>query len=154
MKPGSFTQIYIQLVFCPKHRECLLTANIRPRIFEYLSGISTNLGHKSIIVNGTVDHVHIFLGLNPKISISDTVKEIKRSSSILINEKRLILGKFEWQEGYGGFSYGHSQISHVFDYIKNQEEHHQKRSFREEYLEFLDRYEIKFENQYLFEFFD
>jgi REP element-mobilizing transposase RayT len=119
-----------------------------------LSGILTNLGHKSIIVNGVADHVHIFLGLNPKISISETVKELKRSSSILINEKRLVAGKFEWQEGYGGFSYGHSQIGQVFDYIKNQEIHHQKKSFREEYLEFLERYEIKFEDQYLFEFFD
>jgi REP element-mobilizing transposase RayT len=154
MKPGSFTQIYIQLVFSPKHRECLLTANIRPRIIEYLSGIITNLGHKSIIVNGVADHVHIFLGLNPKISISETVKELKRSSSILINEKRLVSGKFEWQEGYGGFSYGHSQIGKVFNYIKDQEIHHQKRTFREEYLEFLNRYEIKFEDQYLFEFFD
>jgi putative transposase len=131
-----------------------LTEKIRPRINEYLSGILTNLGHKSIIVNGVADHVHIFLGLNPKISISETVKELKRSSSILINEKRLVAGKFEWQEGYGGFSYGHSQIGQVFDYIKNQEIHHQKKSFREEYLEFLERYEIKFEDQYLFEFFD
>ncbi len=131
-----------------------MTEKIRPRINEYLSGILTNLGHKSIIVNGVADHVHIFLGLNPKISISETVKELKRSSSILINEKRLVAGKFEWQEGYGGFSYGHSQIGQVFDYIKNQEIHHQKKSFREEYLEFLERYEIKFEDQYLFEFFD
>lgn len=82
MKPGTFTQIYIQLVFSPKHRDRLLVEQIRPRIFEYLSGITTNLGHKSIIINGVTDHVHLFLGLNPKISVSETVKEIKRSSSV------------------------------------------------------------------------
>jgi REP element-mobilizing transposase RayT len=154
MKPGSFTQIYIHLVFSPKHREYLLTKTIRPRILEYMSGIATNLGHKPIIINGVDDHVHIFLGYNPKISVSDTVKELKRSSSILINEKRFVVGKFEWQEGYGGFSYGHSQIDNVYNYIKNQEIHHKKRTFKEEYLEFLNKFEIKFEDQYLFEFFD
>ena len=153
MKPGAFTQFYIQLVFSPKHRDRLLVEKIRPRIFEYLSGITTNLGHKSIIINGVTDHVHLFLGLNPKISVSETVKELKRSSSIFINEQRFFSGKFEWQEGYGGFSYGRSQIENVYEYIKNQEKHHQKRTFREEYLEFLKKYEIEFEDQYLFEFF-
>lgn len=84
MKPGAFTQFYIQLVFSPKHRDCLLIDTVRPQIFKYLSGILTNLGHKSLIVNGVIDHVHLFLGLNPKISISETVKELKRSSSIFI----------------------------------------------------------------------
>lgn len=153
MKPGTFTQIYVQLVFSPKHRDRLLLEPIRPRIFEYLSGISTNLGHKSIIINGVIDHVHLFIGLNPKISVSESVKELKRSSSIFINEQRFFQGKFEWQEGYGGFSYGRSQIENVYEYIKNQEKHHQKRTFREEYLDFLNKYEIEFENQYLFEFF-
>ena len=110
MKPGTFTQIYIQLVFSPKHRDRLLLEQIRLRICDNLSGITTNLGHKSIIINGVSDHVHLFLGLNPKISVSETVKELKRSSSIFINEQRFFNGKFEWQEGYGGFSYGRSQI--------------------------------------------
>jgi len=154
MKPGTFTQLYIQLVFSPKHRDRLLIEQYRPRIFEYLSGITTNLGHKSIIINGVSDHVHLFLGLNPKISISETVKELKRSSGIFINEQRFFHDKFEWQEGYGGFSYGKSQVENVYNYIRNQEHHHQKRTFREEYLEFLKKYEIEFEEQYLFEFFD
>lgn len=154
MKPGTFTQIYIQLVFCPKHRDRLLLKQFRPRIFEYLSGISTNLGHKSIIIHGVSDHVHLFQGLNPKISISETVKELKRSSGIFINDQRFFHGKFEWQEGYGGFSYGKSQVENVYQYIKNQEVHHKKRTFREEYLDFLKKYEIEFEEQYLFEFFD
>jgi REP element-mobilizing transposase RayT len=154
MKPGTFTQIYIQLVFSPKHRECLLVESIRPRIFEYLSGITTNLGHKSIIINGMPDHVHLFVGFNPKMSISETVKELKRSSSIFINDQKFFLGKFEWQEGYGGFSYGRSHIDSVFEYIKNQGKHHLKKTFRQEYMDFLSKYEIKFEEQYLFEFFD
>lgn len=153
MKPGTFTQIYIQLVFSPKHRDRLLVEQIRPRIFEYLSGITTNLGHKSIIINGVTDHVHLFLGLNPKISVSETVKEMKRSSSIFINNHSFSPGKFEWQEGYGGFSYGKSQVEKVYEYIKNQEKHHKKRTFREEYLDFLNKYEIEFKEQYLFEFF-
>lgn len=154
MKPGTFTQIYIQMVFSPKHRDCLLLEQFRPRIFEYMSGIVTNIGHKSIIINGVSDHVHLFLGLNPKISVSETVKEIKRSSGIFINEQRFFRGKYEWQEGYGGFTYGKSQIDSVYKYIQNQEKHHQKKTFKEEYLEFLNRYEIEFEEQYLFEFFE
>ena len=154
MKPGTFTQIYIQLVFSPKHRDRLFNQQIRPRIFEYLSGITTNLGHKSIIINGVSDHVHLFLGLNPKISVSETVKEMKRSSSVFINEHRFFSGKFEWQEGYGGFSYGKSQIESVYKYIQNQEKHHQKKTFKEEYLAFLNKYEVEFEDQYLFDFFD
>lgn len=154
MKPGTFTQIYIQLVFSPKHRDRLLLEHLRPRIFEYLSGITTNLGHKSILINGVSDHVHLFLGLNPKVSISETVKELKRSSSIFINNERFYPGKFEWQEGYGGFSYSKSQVGSVYHYIENQEKHHQKKTFKEEYLAFLNKYEVEFEEQYLFEFFD
>ena len=154
MKPGTFTQFYIQLVFSPKHRDRLLVEKIRPQIFQYLSGITTNLGHKSIIINGVTDHVHLFIGLNPKISVSETVKELKRSSSIFINDHKIFPGKFEWQEGYGGFSYGRSQIEKVYDYIKNQEQHHKKHTFKEEYIEFLIKYEIEFEEHYLFEFFD
>jgi putative transposase len=154
MKPGTFTQLYVQLVFSPMHREALFTKNLRPRIFQYLSGIVTNLGHKSIIVNGTSDHVHIFFGMNPNISISETAKEIKRASSVFINEHRLFPGRFQWQNGYGGFSYSHSQIQDIYNYILNQEIHHHKKTFKEEYLEFLQKNEIEFNNQYLFDFFE
>lgn len=154
MKPGAFTQIYIQLVFSPMSKESLLHEKIRPRVFQYMSGIISNLGHKSIIVNGVSDHVHIFIGLNPNISVSETVKEIKRVSSKFINEERFFPGKFQWQSGYGGFSYSHSQINDVYNYILNQGVHHSKRSFREEYQDFLNKNDIKFEEQYLFDFFD
>jgi putative transposase len=139
MKPGSFTQFYIQLIFSPLHRESLLIPEIRPRIFEYMSGIVSSLKHKPIIINGVEDHVHIFLGLNPNLSASETVKEIKRVSSLFINQNHFFPGKFEWQSGYGGFSYSHSQIGRVYDYILNQENHHKKETFRKEYMDFLNK---------------
>ena len=154
MKPGAFTQIYIHLVFSPMYRKSLLFKSIRPRIFEYICGIITKLGHKSIIVNGVSDHVHILFGLNPNISVSETVKEIKRASSVFINEQRFFPGRFQWQSGYGGFSYSHSQLDNLYQYILNQEEHHHKKTFREEYLDYLRSNEIEFQDQYLFEFFD
>lgn len=154
MKPGTFTQIYIQLVFSPLHKELLLDSEVRPQVFKYMSSGLTQLKHKSIIINGMEDHVHLFLGLNPNISVSETVKEVKRISSIFINENHFFKTKFEWQAGYGGFSYSHSQIGQVFNYILNQATHHKKRTFKEEYLEFLNKFEIEFEDQYLFQFFE
>ncbi|MBP7886823.1 MAG: IS200/IS605 family transposase [Candidatus Marinimicrobia bacterium] len=154
MKSGVYTQIYLQLVFAVKNRDAVLNSDMRKRVFEYMSGINTKLGHKSIIVNGHYDHAHLFIGLNPNISISDTMHDIKRNTSIFINKNKLCYGHFNWQEGYGAFSYGRSQINDVFRYIQNQEAHHSKRTFREEYIEFLKEYGIGFDSQYLFDFFD
>jgi putative transposase len=154
MKPGAFTQMYVQLVFAVGHRESVLSESIRPRIFEYISGIITSQKHKSIIVNGVSDHVHILLGLNPAISVSDTVHDIKRGSTLFINENKLVCGKFFWQEGYGGFTYSRSQLDRVYKYIENQVAHHAKRSFRDEYLATLNKYDIEYDPRYLFEFFD
>jgi putative transposase len=123
MKPGTCTQMYVQLVFAVKNRDAVLTNDIRERVFEYMSGLTTNLKHKSIIVNGTSNHVHILLGLNPSISVSDTVHDIKRSSSLFINNEKLCPYRFSWQEGYGGFTYSRSQIAEEFSYIENQESH-------------------------------
>jgi len=154
MKPGTFTQIYVQLVFAVQNREAVLIRNIRPRVFEYMSGIITTMKHKSIIVNGTSNHVHILLGLNPSISVSDTVHDIKRSSSLFINNEKLCPGRFSWQEGYGGFSYGRSQIGEIYNYIDNQESHHQKRTFQQEYIDYLNENEMEFDKQFLFDFWD
>jgi putative transposase len=154
MKPGTFTQMYVQLVFAVKNRDAVLTKVIRKRIFEYISGISTNLKHKSIIVNETSNHVHILIGLNPSISVSDTVHDIKRSSSLFINNEKLCPRRFSWQEGYGGFTYSRSQIDEVYNYIENQESHHKKRTFREEYIDILIKNEIEFDQQFLFDFWD
>jgi putative transposase len=154
MKPGTFTQIYVQLVFAVQNREAVLDRNIRPRVFEYMSGIITNMKHKSIIVNGTSNHVHILLGLNPSISVSDTVHDIKRSSSLFINNEKLCLGRFSWQEGYGGFSYSRSQIREIYNYIDNQETHHRNKTFQQEYIDYLNENEMEFDKQFLFDFWD
>lgn len=124
MKPGVFTQIYIHLVFSPKYRERLLIKGIRSEVFSYISGIITNRKHKSIIINGMLDHVHILYGENPDYKISDLVACIKRESSNFINSKDWFRQKFHWQDGYGAFSYGKSQLNDIYNYIVNQELHH------------------------------
>src|SRR3972149_4564033 len=121
MKPGVFTQLYTHLVFAVKYRERLLTKDIRSEIFSYMSGIVTNRKHKSLIINGMADHVHILVGLNPDDKISDLVGAIKKNSSIFMNGKKLFHGTFHWQDGYGAFSYGKSQLNNVYSYILNQE---------------------------------
>ncbi len=154
MKPGAFTQLYIHLIFSPRYRERLLYKEIRNEVFSYISGILTNRKHKSIIINGMPDHIHLLYGANPNDSISDLVGCIKRESSTLINSKNWFPGSFHWQDGYGAFSYGRSQLNNIYNYIAKQESHHKKRTFHEEYAEFLQKYEINFEEKYLFEFFD
>jgi REP-associated tyrosine transposase len=154
MKPGVFTQLYIHLIFSPKYREKLLFKNIRGEIFSYISGIIKNRNHKSMIINGMQDHVHILYGANPDDKISDLVGCIKRDSSKFINSKSWFRGKFHWQDGYGAFSYGKSQLNYIYNYIAKQELHHKKRTFREEYTEFLEKFEIEFNEKYLFEFFE
>jgi len=154
MKPGVFSQLYIQLVFAAKYRDRLLTKEIRSEVFRYMSGILTNRKHKSIIINGMSDHAHILFGSNPNDKISDLVACLKRESSSFINQKRWFRGKFYWQEGYGAFSYGRSQLDKIYNYILNQEKHHGKRTFREEYTELLKKFEVEYEEKYLFEFFD
>ncbi len=153
MKPGVFTQLYIQFVFAPKYRDRLLKTEIRSEVFSYISGIITNRKHKSLIINGMSDHMHILIGLNPNDKLSDLVGAIKKSSSTFINEKNWFRGKFQWQDGYGAFSYGRSQLNNVYQYIKNQEVHHRKHTFQEEYIELLKRFEIEYDEKYLFEFF-
>ncbi|NPD45710.1 IS200/IS605 family transposase [Lentimicrobium sp. S6] len=154
MKPGTFTQLYIQMVFAVDFRKALLTKEIRPQVFKYIGGIINDLGHKTIIVNGVSDHVHAFVGLNPKISISDTVHDIKRSSSLFINDNQLSNFHFKWQPGFGAFSYSRSHIDNVYKYIQNQEEHHKKEKFKTEYIKFLKKFEVEYDERYLFEFMD
>jgi putative transposase len=152
MKPGTFTQMYVQLVFAVKNREAMLSKSIRDQVFEYIGGINSNLKHKSLIVNGISNHVHILLGLNPSISISDTVYHIKRGSSLFINNNKLCSGHFSWQEGYGAFTYSRSQLNDIYNYIENQELHHAKESFRTEYISLLDKFEIGYDQLFLFDF--
>jgi len=123
-------------------------------VFEYMSGIISEMKHKSIIVNGVSNHVHMLIGLNPSKSISDTIHDIKRSSSLFINNEKLCIGKFAWQEGFGGFSYSRSQLDDIYNYILNQENHHKKMTFREEYIQFLKKFEIDYDERFLFDFLD
>jgi putative transposase len=154
MSAGKYVQCYIHLVFAVKNREALLTKDIRNRVFEYISGIIRGMNHKSINVNGVSDHIHILIGFCTTVTISDTVHEIKRSSSLFINENGLCKKKFAWQEGYGCFSYGQSQIEDVYNYIENQEKHHEKSTFKSEYTGFLKKYKINYDDRYLFDFGD
>ncbi len=148
---GTYSQIYIQVVFSPFGRENCICENWSEELYKYISGIVRNKGQKLIAINGMPDHVHIFIGMKPSIAISNLVKDIKNNSSIFINEKGLIKGKFTRQEGYGVFSYGHSQVDSVYHYIMNQPAHHKKRTFKEEYLEMLTSSDIDYNENYLFD---
>ncbi len=148
---GTYSQIYIQVVFAVKGRQNLINKQWQTELHKYISGIITAKGHKSIIVNGVSDHIHCFVGLKPAMAISDLVRDIKNNSSKFINEKKFLKSKFQWQEGYGVFSYSHSHIENVYNYILHQEEHHKKQTFKEEYLDFLTRFEIEHKPEYLFE---
>ncbi len=151
---GTFSQIYIHYVFAVKDRQNLLQKPWREEVFKYISGIIKGKDQKPIIINGVSDHVHVFVGLKPSMNISDLVRDIKNNSSNFINNNKFIKGKFSWQNGYGAFSYAHSQIESVYQYILNQEEHHRKKTFREEYIEFLQKFGIDYNEKYLFDWLD
>jgi REP element-mobilizing transposase RayT len=154
MKPGHFTQMYIHLIFAVKYRDRVLNDNIRPEIFSYIAGIIKSGNNKSIITNGVSDHVHILVGFTPTQKISDLVANIKMSSSRFINDKKWLYGNFQWQDGYGAFTYGKSQLNTIYNYIANQELHHRKRTFKEEYIGFLKKFGIEYNEKYLFDFFE
>ncbi len=123
-------------------------------MYKYITGIIRNKGQKLLAINGMPDHVHILVGLKPSCCLADLVREIKKSSNEFINERNFVMGKFQWQEGYGAFSFGHKDLDTVIQYVNNQNEHHKKRTFKEEYLDFLQKLEIDFEEKYLFEWMD
>ncbi len=148
--PGTFSQIYLQYVFAVKGRENLLQKPWRDEVFKYISGIIKGKNQKPIIVNGFIDHVHVFVGIRPSMGISDLIRDIKNNACNFINEKKFLKNRFEWQTGYGVFSYSHSQIENVYEYIAKQEEHHRKKSFKEEYFELLKRFEVEYNEKYLF----
>ncbi|MBN3035177.1 MAG: transposase [Bacteroidales bacterium] len=148
---GTYSQIYIQVVFSVKGKQNLINKTWKKDLCSYISGIITVKNHKSIIVNGVSDHIHVFLGLRPSEAISDLVRDIKNNSTNFVNKNGWTPGKFSWQEGYGAFSYSWSQLATVYKYILNQEEHHRKKTFREEYLGFLREFDIDFDDRYLFE---
>ena len=150
----TYTQLHFHLVFAVKHRKALILKLWKDELEKYITGIVQNHKHKLLAISTMPDHIHIFIGYNVNHLIPDLVEEIKTSSNAWIKQKKLSKFKFDWQKGYGAFSYSHSQIDPVVNYILNQVEHHRKRTFREEYVGFLTKYKIKFKNKYLFEFFD
>jgi putative transposase len=152
--PNTFTQIYIQIVFTVQGRHCLIKSQHREEIEKFISGIIKNRSSKMLAIYCMPDHTHILIGINPNQSISDLVRDIKAGSSKFINEQKWYPGKFRWQEGYGAFSYSKSQIDEVVKYILNQPQKHQKKSFKEEYLILLNKFEIEYDEKYLFEWID
>jgi REP element-mobilizing transposase RayT len=151
---GTYSQIYIQVVFAVKGRENLINNSWSDELNKYIAGIIKGKGHKPIIVNGVTDHIHAFIGLKPSMAISDLVRDIKNNSTNFINENGFVKKKFCWQEGYGAFSYSHSHIERVYNYILNQKEHHRKKSFKKEYLDFLKKFDVDFNERYLFEWYE
>lgn len=150
---NTYSQVNIHAVFTVQGRENVLNKELRERLFEYISGILKGLDLFPLAINGFSDHVHVFFELPTNITIAKVLQEIKSSSSKWINEQQFFSGKFQWQKGFGAFSNSRSQRNRVIQYIMNQEDHHSKTTFREEYLSFLKKYEIEFNNNYLFEFY-
>jgi putative transposase len=148
---STYSQIYIQIVFAVKNRDALIDVSWEERLYQYITGIVQNKGQKMIAINGMPNHIHIFIGLKPSCCLSDLVREIKKSSNEFIAENKLIAHKFNWQEGFGAFSYSHSQIDSVYKYVMNQKEHHNKVTFKEEYVDFLKKFEISYDEKYLFD---
>src|SRR5713101_4424211 len=151
---NTFSQIYIQAVFAVEGRQSLIRRENKEELHMYMTGIIQNHKNKLLAIHCMPDHTHVFFGLRPSMAISDLMQELKADSTNFINRKRWFAGRFNWQEGYGAFSYGHSQIGEVIRYIENQEKHHARTSFRQEYVSFLKKFEVQYNPKYLFEFGD
>ena len=151
---NTYTQLYTQFIFAPKSRQALVRSEWENELYKYVTGIVQNRKNKLMAINGMPDHIHIFVSMHPSESPSDLVREIKKASTDYIKKEKLSPHKFQWQEGFGAFSYSKSQKDRVVQYVLNQKEHHRKRSFREEYLAFLKAFEIEYQEKYLFDFFD
>jgi REP element-mobilizing transposase RayT len=148
---NTYTQIHIHAVFTVKNKDCVIGQHWKDELYKYITGIVQYHQHKLLAINGMPDHIHVFFGMKPTQSLSDLMQDIKGNSSKWINEKKFIKSKFSWQEGYGAFSYSKSQIPHVVQYIQNQEEHHKRKTFSQEYKEFLDAFGIAYDEQYIFQ---
>jgi putative transposase len=147
---NTYTQIHIQYVMAVKFRQSLIEPDWKERLHQYITGIVQNHGHKMIATNSTLDHLHMFIGFRPNQSLSDLMRLVKGESSEWLNKQDFVKSTFRWQEGYGAFSYSRSQIKKVAEYIENQEEHHRKKTFLEEYQQFLEHFEVEFDVRYIF----
>lgn len=147
---NTYTQLYIQIVFAVQGRQSLIRQQHNDELQKYMTGIISGQGQKLIAINNMRDHFHILIGQKPNVALSDLVRDIKAGSSGFINDQRWVLGRFSWQEGFGAFSYSHSQLDAVIRYIQNQQEHHRRTSFQEEYLEILKRFNVPHDERYTF----
>lgn len=147
---NTYHQIYLQFVFAVKYRKAVISKEWKSTLFAVIGNLINEAGCKTIIVNGVEDHVHCFVGLKPAVSVSELMKTVKAKSSKYINDNRLTARRFEWQKGYGVFSYSQSQVDKVYHYIQNQEPHHKKQTFQDEYIEFLKNFKIDYDEQYIF----
>ena len=151
---NTYTQLYIQIVFTPRDRQCLIPSRHKEELQKYTTGIIQNRKHKLLAINFMPDHVHILIGYNPIQVLSELVRDIKSVTSKLINDRRWVYGKFEWQAGYGAFSYSRSAIDDVIKYINSQEKHHAKRKFSEEFIDLLKSFNVNYDERYLFNWID
>jgi REP element-mobilizing transposase RayT len=150
-RTGTFSQIYIHIIFAVKGGHSLIHKDWEEELFRYITGIVQNKGQKMLAINGMPDHIHFLIGMKPSCPLSDLVREIKKSSNTFIKEKKLSNQDFEWQEGFGAFSTGHSSFGAVIEYIHNQKKHHLKKTFREEYTGLLETFAVDYKEEFLFE---
>jgi putative transposase len=148
---NTYTQLYIHIVFSVKRRQNLINKIWKEELYKYICGIVNGKEQKVYAIGGVEDHIHILVSIKPNIALSDLVRDIKANSSKWINDKGLVKGKFQWQEGFGAFSYAQSQLDTVIKYINNQEQHHNKKTFKDEYIELLRKYDVGYDEKYLFE---
>jgi REP element-mobilizing transposase RayT len=147
---NTYSQIYIQIVFAVEGRQNLIDPKHNDELQKYITGIVTARSQKLIAINNMPDHVHVLIGQKPDSALSDLVSDIKAGSTNFISRKRWVKGRFNWQEGFAAFSYSRSQLDTVIRYVKNQQKHHQRHSFRDEYIKLLDRFDVPYDERYIF----
>ena len=151
---NTYTQIYIHVIYAVRQRDALISPLWKERLHKYITGIIRNQGHKLLAINTMPDHVHMFIGMKPDGALSDLVRDVKRDSTNFVNQEIRPQRKFAWQEGFGAFSYSHAQIDSVVKYILNQQEHHRRKTFREEYESMLKEFAVEYNARYVFDWLD
>ena len=147
---NTYSQIYLQVVFAVEGRQNFIQKRNKEELHKYITGIVTERGQKLLAVHCMPDHTHVLIGLKPSVALSDVVRDVKNASTNFVNRTKWVAGRFSWQEGFGAFSYGHSQLTGIINYIKDQEQHHASRTFRQEYIQFLKKYEIDHDEKFIF----
>jgi len=148
---NTYSRMYAQLVFAIKYRDALIMSDWEEELYKYITGIIQNKGQKMLCINGYVNHLHLLIGFKPDCCLSDLVRDVKTSSTEFVKLRGFTPFKFQWQEGFGAFTYSHSQLDGIIAYINGQKEHHRKVSFKDEYLTFLKDVEIEYDQRFLFD---